>query len=538
MSIASILRSKFSRTKNVISVFAGHDANISFYSESNNSYHTIELERITRKRYFRLHVDNTKDEIIDLLKKCQLIAEDFWGIENDYETLLMGSDGRIKPKFLREVFNFKKLEILGTHHQCHAASAFWQSPYNKATIFSFDGGGDDGHFNIYTADDSGINFIERVQADFGGGYLIFASLIKEVAEKSSHPLALPGKMMGICAYGRPNAELAKILQDYYFDKDFKKLTINAKLPFDSEFNPWDDPLSNFCFEKEVAYDFAATAQLAFEDAFIKILSRYDQSSPICLTGGGALNVLLNQRILTEINENIFVPPNPNDCGLSLGHLLIYKKPREKINVTYNGVPLLDKKNLQTIAKQRNAKKQTPTQTADLLRQGKIIGVVYGDSEIGPRALGHRSILCNPKFPDMKKTLNARVKFREWYRPFAPVCRDIDVDNYFISRSFENMECMSFAPTVRKNWVELLPSITHVDETARLQIVSESGCPQIYALLTEFSKMTDSAVLLNTSFNLKGKPILTTISDALFALDNTDLDGVLIEDYYFEKQILK
>lgn len=521
-------------TRNVLSIFGGHDANVSFYNGSRNSYHTIELERLTGKRYFRLHVDNSQNEIIDLLNKCQLIAEDFWGIENNYETLLMGSDGHISPKILKKVFNFEKIEKLGTHHQCHAATAFWQSPYREATIFSFDGGGDDGFFNIYRGDDSGIELIEKVQSDFGGGYLLFASLLKEVAEKSSQQLALPGKMMGLCAYGRPDAQLTEVLQSFYIDRDFNKLIVDANLPFNLGFNPWADPLNNFCFEGEAAYNFAATSQAAFEEAFIKILSQYDQNLPICLTGGGALNVLLNQRILNEINADIFVPPNPNDCGLSLGHLLIYKKPSAKINVAYSGIPLLDRDSLLNLVKERKAKKQTMAQFANLLHHGKIIGTIFGDSEVGPRALGHRSILCDPKFPGMKDTLNSKVKFREWFRPFAPICRDIDSDKYFLSRSFENMEYMSFAPKVKEEFVKILPSITHIDGTSRLQIVKNNSCPQIYELLTEFSKQSDTTVLLNTSFNIRGRPILSTIQDALFALDNTELDGVRVEDYYFEK----
>ena len=156
-------------TKNVVSIFAGHDANITFFNAKNNSYHIIELERLTGKRYFRLHVDNDKKEIKRLLIESQNIAEDFWGIENNYDTLLINSDGWIKPKrILKQVFNYKKIQTVTTHHYCHASAAFYQSPYDEAIIFSYDGGGDDGFFNIYKGDRTGIKLIDQIESDFGG----------------------------------------------------------------------------------------------------------------------------------------------------------------------------------------------------------------------------------------------------------------------------------------------------------------------------------------------------------------------------------
>ena len=156
--------------------------------------------------------------------------------------------------------------------------------------------------------------------------------------------------------------------------------------------------------------------------------------------------------------------------------------------------------------------------------------VYGDSEVGPRALGNRSIVCDPNIADMKDILNSKVKFREWYRPFAPFCKKEDAHKYFDSPNFENLEYMSYAPKVK---VDTLPSITHVDGTARLQTVTEESHKHFYDLLTEFGKISDTNVLLNTSFNIRGYPILSWISDALYALENTEMDYVVIEDYLFE-----
>jgi len=207
-------------------------------------------------------------------------------------------------------------------------------------------------------------------------------------------------------------------------------------------------------------------------------------------------------------------------------MFCYQKPEERVDVTYNGLPLLDRDKL----KDYNTKKVTKKDIARLLKDGKIIGLIYGDSEVGPRALGNRSIICDPSIPEMKDILNSKVKHRESYRPFAPFCKKEDAHKYFESRDFENMEYMSFAVNVK---VDTLPSITHVDGTARLQIVTEESHSHFYELLTEFGNISDTNVLLNTSFNTKGKPILSTISDAVKILDYVIIDDYLIINNFID-----
>ena len=134
--------------KNLVSIFAGHDANITFYNGETNEYHLIELERIVKKRYFRLHVDNDPAYQEEILRLCQDVAEEDWGIENDYEAVLICSDGwlQVDP---RTIFNTTQVKTLARHHETHAAAAFYMSPFKQALILSYDGGGDDGHFNVY-----------------------------------------------------------------------------------------------------------------------------------------------------------------------------------------------------------------------------------------------------------------------------------------------------------------------------------------------------------------------------------------------------
>ena len=188
------------------------------------------------------------------------------------------------------------------------------------------------------------------------------------------------------------------------------------------------------------------------------------------------------------------------------------------------MPLLDRDKLNNY----ETKKITKKEIARLIKEGKIIGLIYGDSEVGPRALGNRSIVCDPSIPQMKDILNSKIKHREAYRPFAPVCKKEDAHKYFESNDFENMEYMSFAVKVKVN---TLPSITHVDGTARLQTVTKESHLHLYNLLTEFEKISDTNVLLNTSFNTKGNPILSTISEAVKILDY-----VIVDDYLVINQI--
>ena len=525
--------------KNLVSIFAGHDSNITFYNAEKDEYHLIEIERLVKQRYFRLHVDNSPEYQYEILKQCRDIAENEWGIKNDYEIVLVGSDGYLQLKTpITNIFNCEKTGTIASHHQTHVASAFYQSSFDKSLVVSYDGGGDDGFFNIYYIDYNEMVFLKRVKCDFGGAYLLCGSLLKEVASTSRQQLSISGKLMGLCAYGNPIMEYVPAFKQFFIDKDYKKLSETIGIAFKNIDDPWKNPSDNYIFEGQQSYDIAATSQYAFEECFFDILNpvldEYDHKLPLVMTGGCALNVLVNQKYKDTYDRDLYVCPCPNDSGLSLGHLLLYQKPKKNINVTYSGLPLLDRDKLNGYIEEYGAKKLSKSDIAKLIKDGNIIGFVYGDSEVGPRALGNRSIVCDPNIKEMKDILNAKVKFREWYRPFAPFCKKEDASKYFESKDFDNMEYMSYAPKVKDEYVNLLPSITHADNTARLQTVTENSHRHFYDILTEFGKISDTNVLLNTSFNIRGYPILSTIEDALYALHNTEMDYVIIEDYLFGK----
>ena len=336
-------------------------------------------------------------------------------------------------------------------------------------------------------------------------------------------------------------------EEFFFDRDYEKLANWTNLDLKNIKNPWENPLENWVFEGQEGYDIAASAQEAFENAVFSVLDKYDPNIPLVLTGGCALNVLVNEKIKNVYDRPVYVPPNPHDGGLSLGHIFLAlnqeldlypnaeKLKPSNVNITYAGLPLLGKRaGLNFFITKYQATKVNKKEIAQLIKDGKILGLVYGDSEVGPRALGNRSIVCDPNIADMKDILNSKVKFREWYRPFAPFCKKEDAHKYFESKNFDNLEYMSYAPKVKDEYREKLPAITHVDGTARLQTVTEESHSHFYELLTEFGKLSETNVLLNTSFNIRGYPILSTIEDALYALNKTDMDYVVIEDYLFGK----
>ena len=212
------------------------------------------------------------------------------------------------------------------------------------------------------------------------------------------------------------------------------------------------------------------------------------------------------------------------------------KPQNSIDITYSGLELLDIDHLANYIQNSNFNFTTHflniNQVVKDLVNGKIVGVARGKSEHGPRALGNRSIICNPSIKEMKDILNAKVKHREWYRPFAPVVRLEDISKYFEWK--EEARWMSFCPTVKEEWRDKLPSITHVDNTARVQTVTREQNEWLYDLLTAFHKETGIGILLNTSFNVNGKPILSTVQDAFKIFGESQMDSLIIENFYMTK----
>lgn len=435
------------------------------------------------------------------------------------------------------------------HHLSHAAGSFYQSPFKEALIFSFDGGGDDGKFNIYTCKrgESPVRLEQvarpgqdspHIYYDLGFPYMLFAHYLADIkfTDLGTGNLVYPGKIMGLASYGKVIEEWMPHFIEFYksgpdgyqnaYQNNMNTLGSKIGVTFDT----------NQRIKGELGYNIATTAQRAFEECFLEIARPYIEKYPdlpIVIAGGCGLNIILNTRVKNEFKRDVFVGPNPNDCGIALGMMLNHTRPEIPPDVTYAGIPLLDINMLPDYI--QGAWIQFTSHYFDMdtlvndLVDGRIIGVARGNSEHGPRALGNRSIICNPAIAEMKDILNHKVKHREWYRPFAPVVRLEDVSTYFEWEG--ESRWMSFCPVVREEWREKLKAITHVDNTARVQTVTMEQNEWLYKLLTLFKEKTGIGVLLNTSFNVDGKPILSSVRDAFEIFQKTELDGLVIEHYY-------
>ncbi len=523
-------------------------ANISFYGSHNAAVVVeengkilcvIEVERFLNVKnagYAQYLVSHTRPFLLKEI--CNWIEKKF-GISEYENCYFLNTDtieGPTKVHYER-LIPAKNYEQL-LHHGSHAACGFYQTDYTEALIVSFDGGGNDGFFNVYHAPDrNNINEIKRLGIDMGFPYMSFGDYLKDIKLEPAlniGNLVYSGKIMGLCSYGTLREEWLQPMKEYYLAKPdgnnylglLKILSEKTGLVFDK---------SNR-LEGQEAWDLAKTSQIAFEEITLELIKPFlDEypNIPLIMVGGCALNILFNTRLKEELDRPVFVPPNPNDCGIASGLLLSKMKPERAIDLTYAGIPILDEENLWSVLEHNwRSEPLNIDNLVDFIISGKIVGVARGNSEHGPRALGNRSIICDPTKPDMKDILNAKVKHREWYRPFAPVVRLEDVSKYF---EFEGeSRWMGFCPKVREEWRETLVSITHVDGTARVQTVTKEQNPWLYDLLTKFEEKTGVGVLLNTSFNVDGKPILSTLRDALEVYNKTELDALVLQNYFIRK----
>ncbi|HND49331.1 MAG TPA: carbamoyltransferase C-terminal domain-containing protein, partial [Anaerolineales bacterium] len=300
-------------------------------------------------------------------------------------------------------------------------------------------------------------------------------------------------------------------------------------------------------EDKTAQNFAATVQVAWTKAVIDLLKPYfGKFENLCVVGGCALNGVTNYEIqqLGVFKATHFVP-NPSDCGLSAGAAL-YVYWNFGNNGTFEGYgdyfspylgsEVFDKSDLPALRKQYPHLELDADRTASILaglvHTDNMVGVIRGRYEVGPRALGNRSILCNPLNKDMKDIVNKKVKHREWYRPFAPIAIAERAADYFTNTT--DIPYMSVICYTKPEYQAVLPSITHVDGSSRLQTVSSEAHPFMHKTLKEFERISGMPIMLNTSFNPGGEPILNYYSVGLDMLKTTELDFVLIENTLFCK----
>ena len=454
-------------------------------------------------------------------------------IKNDITKLLKGFKGDI---------------IFPEHHMSHAAHTFYTSPFDESAILTVDGVGEWTTTSFGYAKNNSIKLTNDIRWPHSLGlfYSAFTYFLGFQVNEGEY------KLMGLSAYGKPK------YYDLILDNliDVKK---DGSIHLDMSYFAfhYDKVMTNDRFAKlfgilprkkdekaeQIHFDIGASAQKVLEDILLKMVNHVYEKfkmKNLCLGGGVALNGVANYRILKESSfDNIHIPPSPGDGGSAVGcaqylyHIhhnnqrIVEKDMGKTIRENvYVGTSYYDEKithflDSKKISYEKLERVELLKKTAQLIADGNIVGWYQGKMEWGPRALGCRSILADPRKAEMKDILNEKIKHRESFRPFAPSILEEYVSEYFeIDRSSPYM--LIVAPVKKP---EKIPAVTHVDGTGRLQTVNKNANPLYYDLISEFYKITGIPVIINTSMNVMGEPIVNTPEQAYQMIVKTDMDCI-------------
>ena len=478
---------------------------------------------------------------------------------------------------IRNKLGYSGTVLFAQHHESHAASAFFPSPFQEAAILTMDGVGEWATTSIATGKDNKIELLQELHFPHSLGLLYSAFTYYLGFKVNSGEY----KVMGLAPYGKPiysdliREHLIDLKEDGsfrmrmdYFDYLGGMAMTNQK--FASIFNHPARKAESNLTQKEM--DIAASLQEVTEEIMLKMARhiRYlTNMKNLCLAGGVALNCVGNGKILKEkIFEKIWVQPAAGDAGGALGvalciwHQIMGNNRLTNGKDTMRGAYLgphfkeseiknfLDSNEIPY--RQVNESQLTKLVSTDL-QKGKVVGWFQGPMEFGPRALGGRSIIGDPRNPKMQSTMNLKIKYRESFRPFAPSVLAEKVDEWF--EMDEESPYMLMVAEVRKDkrismtkeqnklfGIDLLnvpksqiPAITHVDYSARIQTVHEDTNKRYYDLIKEFEKETQCAVLINTSFNVRGEPIVCTPEQAYRCFMRTEMETLVLENFIIDKK---
>lgn len=458
------------------------------------------------------------------------------------------------------------------HHEAHAASAYFASPFGDAAVLTIDAGGTresetgPGAAPSVLGSRAGAN--RELQAFFRGKDRRLLGIRRTVPGSpwNVNPGVLygigsmylgfgpmgSGRLMGLAAYGKPEPGFRSPLFEDFDGEALAKALDGDSLREENILRYLKECLDGLPprgrDEKitERHANAAAWVQHETERAVLRMathLAEITGSTRLCFAGGFALNVTTNSLLLEQTPfEELFVQPAATDCGIPLGcalygYHMVLEQPRGwRMTTAALGGEYSPEAVVEAVEKRPGLKIERPEsierRVADALASGRIVGWFQGRSELGPRALGHRSILADPRTKESTKRLNESIKFREPFRPYAPMVLESESARFFepaIPSPF-----MLLSPSVRPDFREKLPAITHRDGTARVQTVSEAEEPRLAKLLSYFADRSGMPVLLNTSFNRDGEPIVETPDDALEMLQRTELDAVALGDFFVEK----
>jgi len=468
--------------------------------------------------------------------------------EAGYARKLLGTE-----KELRNKTGFKNKISYLNHHFCHMASSYYLSPFSESAILSIDGLGEYESSVAGYASGNTIKKIYKKHYPHSLGVLYAAVTYFLGCRVNSGE----GKIMGLAPYGNPDVyykEFKKILKlkpngNYELDLSYFVFPFKRDKWISDKFVNIFGPISPKDTEPTDRHrNIAAALQKVLEEGVLHVANELHKRvgvDNICLAGGVALNCVANGKILKKTPfKRIFVQPAASDAGAAIGAALYYyyaiaKKGKGQLHPhqksTYLGPEFTESDYVSAINAYGLKYKKSDDisgESARLLSDGKILGWFQGAMEFGPRALGNRSIITAPYPAEMKDILNSRVKHRESYRPFAPSILREKCSEYFDSDHESPYMLLAYNTHLQKR--ESVAAIVHVDGTGRVQTVTEETNPRYYRLISEFEKLTGRPVILNTSFNVRGEPIVCEPEDAIKCFLKTKMDYLILGDYVIDK----
>lgn len=465
-----------------------------------------------------------------------------------------------KPVYIKQELGLKEggMDVyFVTHHACHAANAFYESGFREALIITCDGYGENETATVSVGKGTAIE--KKSSTIFPNSLGMFYGTITEYLGFKHD--SDEWKVMALGAYGTLKGGLYNKLRDLFSVGD------DVTIKMDTDLFQFNNALTRGMYDHELVdylgvlprgrhdgylrehFDLACATQKVFEDVMFELCRkarRRFKLHNLCVSGGSFMNSLFNGKLAASgLFRNVYIPFAPNDAGSAIGaayylyhNILKQKRPGRCAISPYIGSSYADK-DVERVLKLYKCKYQgldnVEAATAKLIAEGRIVGWFQGAMEFGERALGHRSILADPRNPLSKEKVNAVIKFREQFRPFAPSVLEEFAKEYFVlpSRGYET-PYMEKVFLIRKAKQALIPSVTHADGTGRLQTVSRKTLPRYYKLIQEFRRLTGVPILLNTSLNRNGEPIVCSPEDALTVFYGSGLDYMVLHNYLVEK----
>ena len=489
------------------------------------------------------------------------------GLKSIFDRLMNSKKVSSVKGQLSTIFNVSKSDIRAKihnieHHRSHIASSFFASKFKKSAILSIDGFGDFTSTMTAIGTDNNIEVLDSVNYPHSLG--VFYTTVTQF-------LGFPNygdeyKVMGLAPYGEAKylKELSSIVEktaDGFFvlnEKYFKHFKEGVAMDWEN-----GEPTVDFLYTKsweelfwksrkkgdtleQFHIDLATSVQRFTEDVIFHILTKLHEKTgldTICITGGVAQNSVANGKILANTPfKNMYVPSAGHDAGTSIGSALylynhiLGKERMPEIKTAYFGRKASEKEIISCLEKEGVKYEKVEDdilfdRVSTRLKEGGVIGWFQGRAEFGPRALGHRSILVDPSRIDAKDLLNKKIKRREIFRPFAPSILEEYVKEYFIQN--EEVPFMEKVFDIKKEKHSIIPAVTHVDGTGRLQSVNKEISPRYHRLISEFYNKTGIPILLNTSFN-ENEPIVNKPEEALNCFLRTKMDMLVMENIIIER----